>query len=121
RSSRTDAVLDLSVSDTVSGRDRGRRRAGADPADDDADDDGPEIRAATRPRAAAPASRPVYKVRPYDTFRSIARDTLGGPRRAGEILELNRNLIDDPAHLIAGRLIDLPEDADTRRITTKGW
>ena len=70
-----------------------------------------------RPRASAPANRPVYKVRPYDTLRSIARDTLGDARRAGEILELNRDLIDDPTHLIAGQLIELPEDADTRRAT----
>jgi nucleoid-associated protein YgaU len=59
------------------------------------------------------ASQPVYKVRPYDTLRSIARDVLGDARRADEILELNRDIIDDPTHLIAGQLIELPKDART--------
>jgi nucleoid-associated protein YgaU len=61
-----------------------------------------------------PASRPVYKVRLYDTLRTIARDTLGDSRRADEIAELNRGVIDDPRHLIVGQLIELPEDASTR-------
>jgi nucleoid-associated protein YgaU len=113
-------VLDLPVSDTDSGRDRDNRRAGTHLANDGADDDS-EIRMAARPRASAPTSRPVYKVRPYDTLRSIARDTLGDARRAGEILELNRNLIEDPTHLIPGQLIELPDDADTRRVTITSW
>jgi nucleoid-associated protein YgaU len=57
--------------------------------------------------------QPVYKVRPYDTLRSIARDTLGEPRRADEIMDLNRELIKDPSHLIAGQMLRLPEDART--------
>ncbi len=55
--------------------------------------------------------RPVYKVRPYDTLRSIARDTLDDSRRADEILELNEEVIDNPRHLIPGQIIELPEDA----------
>ena len=57
--------------------------------------------------------RPVYRVRAYDTLRSIARDTLGSSRRADEILELNRGLIDDPAQLVVGQVLELPEDART--------
>jgi nucleoid-associated protein YgaU len=76
-------------------------------------DDEPEIRVPSHPRNSARTSRPLYMVRPHDTLRSIARNTLGEARRAGEILELNRELIDDPAHLIAGQLLELPEDAVT--------
>jgi nucleoid-associated protein YgaU len=64
---------------------------------------------------AAAASRLLYKVRPYDTLRSIARDKLGDARRADEILELNHELIDDPAHLTTGQLLKLPDDARTGR------
>ena len=112
RSSRaTDGELDLSISD-------GRARAGRSgelAVNDDASNDEPETRTSARPRrsdTAAP-SRPIYKVRPYDTLRSIARDTLDDPRRASEILELNRGLIDDPTQLIAGQILELPEDART--------
>ena len=77
--------------------------------------DEPEVRTAARPRAAAAvqASRPVYRVRTYDTLRSIARDTLGDARRANEILDLNRGLIDDPNQLVAGQVLELPDDART--------
>ena len=57
----------------------------------------------------------VYKIRPHETLRSIARDTLGNSRRADEILELNRGVIDDPHHLTPGQIIDLPEDARLAR------
>ena len=71
----------------------------------------------------APCIRPGQpadiKVRRYDTLRSIARDTLGNPRRADEILEINREIIDNPNHLITGQRIQLPEDADTRRVTVR--
>ena len=73
----------------------------------------PEI----RPRDAV--TRPIYKVRQYDTLRTIARDTLGDARRAGEILELNRDIIDDPRHLIVGQILELPEDARTSRPRTR--
>jgi hypothetical protein len=38
---------------------------------------------------------------------------LGDSHRANEILDLNRELIDDPTHLIVGQMIELPEDART--------
>jgi nucleoid-associated protein YgaU len=55
--------------------------------------------------------RPVYKVRPHDTLRSIARDTLGEGRRADEILERNRDILKDPNDLTPGQIIELPDDA----------
>ena len=95
--------------------DRAGRRADLALNDDDRNNDEPETRTAARPHRSdtASPSRPVYKVRPYDTLRSIARDTLGDSRRADEILELNRGLIDDPTHLIVGQILELPEDART--------
>jgi nucleoid-associated protein YgaU len=73
-----------------------------------------ESRTSARPRAGDRApGRPVYRVRPYDTLRSIARDTLGTARRADEILDLNRGLIDDPSQLVVGQVLELPEDART--------
>jgi nucleoid-associated protein YgaU len=69
----------------------------------------PESNPRYRPR------RPHYKVRPYETLRSIARDTLGDSHRADEILDLNEGVIDDPRHLIAGQIIELPEDARVGR------
>ena len=74
---------------------------------------GPEY----RPRDAT--TRPIYKVRPYDTLRTIARDTLGDSRRANEILELNREIIDDPRHLIVGQILELPEDARPARARSR--
>jgi nucleoid-associated protein YgaU len=56
-------------------------------------------------------SRPTYRVRPYDTLRSIAKHTLGDARRDREILELNRDLIPDPRQLTPGQTLVLPEDA----------
>lgn len=75
------------------------------------DDPGPEV----PPLRPEPQSRPLYKVRPYDTLRTIARDLLGDSRRAREILELNRDVIDDPANLVVGQLLELPEDARITR------
>jgi nucleoid-associated protein YgaU len=121
RSSRTEAVLDLPVTNSASQRLRGNRRADADPATDEGSDDQAEIRLTARPRTSAPSSQSVYMVRADDTLRSIARDTLGTARRAGEILELNRDIIDDPTHLIPGQLLSLPEDARIRRTTRKDW
>ena len=46
-------------------------------------------------------------------MRTIARDMLGDSHRSSEILDLNRDLIDDPAHLIVGQVLELPEDART--------
>jgi nucleoid-associated protein YgaU len=56
-------------------------------------------------------ARPTYKVRAHDTLRSIARDTLGDSRRYREILDLNRDVIDDPLRLVSGQSLTLPDDA----------
>ena len=48
------------------------------------------------PMSDEPADRPTVVVRQGQTLRSIARDTLDDPHRDGEILELNRDLIEDP-------------------------
>jgi hypothetical protein len=119
RSDRPEAVLNLPIGDIGFPRSRGSRRNGSDETDEDVPDDGTEIRTTARPRVSVPVRRPIYKVRRYETLRSIARDTLGDPRRAREILELNRGIIDDPTNLISGQLIELPEDADTRRVTIR--
>jgi nucleoid-associated protein YgaU len=112
RSSRSDAELNLPVSDAASEEADGSVRSARQGArsatairDNGEDNREPEI----RPRDAV--TRPIYKVRPYDTLRTIARDTLGDSRRADEILELNRDIIDAPSHLIVGQILDLPEDA----------
>jgi nucleoid-associated protein YgaU len=118
-SNRTDAVLNLPIGETALPRDHGDDSAGVAPKDQGAVDDGLESRATARPRISANVNRPTYKVRRYDTLRSIARDTLGDPRRAREILSLNRDIIDDPDRLISGQLLELPEDADTRRVTAR--
>ena len=68
-------------------------------------------RSRDRDRDIEPPSSPIYKVRPYETLRGIARDTLDDPRRAREILELNRDVIDDPVHLTPGQTLTLPDDA----------
>jgi nucleoid-associated protein YgaU len=116
RSSRSDAELTLPVADAAMEADRiGSRSAARNSRSilaerDNADDEGePEI----RPREAV--SRPIYKVRPYDTLRTIARDTLSDSKRADEILALNRDIISDPSHLIVGQILELPEDARTNR------
>jgi len=126
RSSRTDLDLDLPEPQTVARRDRFNDHTGrrADRAQSgDADNDEPETRSAARPRGtgAVPSSRQVYKVRPYDSLRSIARDMLGNSKRANEILDLNRDLIDDPTQLIVGQILELPEDSRTtvRRSTSR--
>jgi nucleoid-associated protein YgaU len=118
RSSRTDPDLDLPAPEAVTRRDRATDRVGHRPEiaqRDGNDDNEPETRTAARPRAGGPAPlrSPVYKVRQYDTLRSIARDMLGDSHRASEILDLNRDLIDDPTHLIVGQVLEMPEDART--------
>jgi len=121
RSSRTSNELELPAasSDPIFSRDRRSVERRADLTVGEGSDDEPEIRAARRPRSAntdsskVPDTRPVYKVRHNDTLRSIARDTLGSARLANEILELNRDIIDDPTNLIVGQMLELPEDART--------
>lgn len=121
RLSRADAELDLPVSsaaDSFDERDRLQRRpsrtarrSGGDDVSESQSEDG-EI-PAFRSRDAV--ARPIYKVRQYDTLRTIARDTLGDARRSNEILELNREIIDDPRRLVVGQIIELPEDARPAR------
>jgi nucleoid-associated protein YgaU len=115
----TDASLDLPVGGAAFGRDSGTRPPSLNPGDEEADNGEPEIRLTARSRGPVPPKGPGYKVRPYDTLRSIARDTLGDAHRADEILDLNRGLIADPNHLIVGQFLELPEDADTRRATIR--
>jgi LysM domain len=124
RSLRNDPELDLPGADPASSRNRlGRRAAQSHVADDHDNNNEPEVRVAARPRRADSASasastsasgsarRRVYKVRRYDTLRSIARDALGDSHRADEILDLNRDLIKDPSQLVVGQLLELPADA----------
>jgi len=121
RSSRTSSELELpaATSDPIFSRGRRAVERRGDPSGGDASDDDSETRAARRSRSAdsdssaVPETRPAYKVRPNDTLRSIARDTLGSARRADEILDLNRDIIDDPQNLIVGQMLELPEDART--------
>ncbi len=115
RASVADPELELPLAESTIKRDRAPSRSGRSLNDEDTQDDQPETRTVARPRStgSAPPRRPAYKVRPYDTLRSIARDTLGDSRRADEILDLNREIIDDPAQLVVGQLLELPEDART--------
>ncbi|WP_165246328.1 LysM peptidoglycan-binding domain-containing protein [Paludisphaera soli] len=106
RSGRNDGELNLPVSDPSTERvadrdDRDRRRISPR-------EDLDEPTTVTR-RAE---SRPVHKIRARETLRSIARDRLGDSRRAREILDLNRDVVDDPAHLVVGQILNLPDDAE---------
>ena len=58
-----------------------------------------------------PPSRPNYKVRAFETLRSIARDTLGDSRRDREILQLNRLTLRSASDLAPGQTLTLPADA----------
>lgn len=61
-------------------------------------------------------SRPRYRVRAHETLRSIARDTLNDARRADEIYDLNRDILnDDPRNLVEGQILELPEEARVGR------
>ena len=71
----------------------------------------PGLRRARNEPTEEPRRQP-YKVKPNDTLRSIARDTLGDSKRASEIFNLNRELLNDPkTPLAAGTSLTLPEDA----------
>jgi nucleoid-associated protein YgaU len=67
------------------------------------------------PIARVETTYPRYTVRPHDTLRSIARDTLGDSRRADEILEMNKDSIPDSKRLTAGQSLYLPDDARLAR------
>ncbi len=68
----------------------------------------------SRAREVDEPTRPTYRVRAHDTLRSIARDTLGDPHRYREILDLNRDALDDGGRLVTGVTLTLPEDAAIR-------
>jgi nucleoid-associated protein YgaU len=131
RSSRSDPELNLPVSDPFAEQasDRGfsSRRGGGSAAPSKAvgddylpgRDHASEADAEPEVRSRTTVSRPVYKVRRYDTLRTIARDSLGDSRRADEVLELNRDIIDDPGHLIVGQILELPEDARVVRARSR--
>jgi nucleoid-associated protein YgaU len=72
-------------------------------------------RAADYSVSNAEPTYPKYRVGPRDTLRSIARDTLGDAHRSDEILELNRDQIDDPRRLTPGIMLVLPDDARVGR------
>jgi nucleoid-associated protein YgaU len=118
RDSRVESELELPVAGAEDVPARGRRRSsGNRPGEEE--DDAPATRLSTRPQDPAPVDRPVYKVRRHDTLRSIARDLLGDSHRANEIYDINRDVIADPTRLTPGQLLELPEDADTRRVTSR--
>ena len=55
--------------------------------------------------------RPSYTVKPNQTLRSIARDTLGDVDRDVEIRALNRTVLGDARNPTAGMVLTLPSDA----------
>ena len=63
-----------------------------------------------RPRAAYP----IFVARPHDTFRTIARDTLGDAERADEVRQLNLDVISDPARPTPGQKLRLPRYAKVK-------
>ena len=54
---------------------------------------------------------PRYRVRAYDTLRSIARKKLGDSHRSAEIVDLNPEILGDDARVVAGQVLKLPQDA----------
>ncbi|MHC5543293.1 LysM peptidoglycan-binding domain-containing protein, partial [Singulisphaera rosea] len=87
--------LTLPIADTADEGSSGNSLRNGDPSDDSADR----------------SPRKVYKVRPNETARSIARDVLGSPSRYKEILELNSSVLDEHDVIAAGQILELPEDA----------
>jgi len=91
---------------------RGRSKGRSSARERDIDDGLDRVSDTTRDRTA---DLPIHKVRQNETLRSIARDRLGDSKRANEILRLNRGVIEDPSNLVAGQVIELPEDAKPGR------
>jgi nucleoid-associated protein YgaU len=59
---------------------------------------------------------PIHVVGRFESLRGIARDRLGDPRRASEIVALNRNVVSSiNDRLVAGQNLRLPRDATKRR------
>jgi nucleoid-associated protein YgaU len=54
---------------------------------------------------------PRYRVRAYDTLRSIARKKLGDSHRDAEIIDLNPEILGEEARVVAGQVLKLPLDA----------
>jgi general secretion pathway protein D len=68
----------------------------------------------------SPSQRPpmiVHVVRPGETIRTIARDRLGEPARADEIVELNREVLTTPGRWVSGLRIVLPPDASSQQVS----
>lgn len=62
-------------------------------------------------RVTAPAAGPqtaTYTVRPGETLRRIAKRLLDSPAEWPRLYELNRDVIEDPDHLVAGTVIRVP-------------
>jgi nucleoid-associated protein YgaU len=109
----------------LASRDRQTRRTGREsdvtlvlPVGSPAGEAGSLVAAEPDPSTAAwpAAHRPVHKVRGSETLRRIASDRLGDARRAGEILELNRDVLEDPHQLVPGMTLRLPADARSNRV-----
>lgn len=67
-------------------------------------------------RDPAPAKKAEdYRVRQYETLRSIARDVLGDSSRDRELYELNKDRIDDPYRLEPGTILRLPNGTEPPR------
>ena len=64
---------------------------------------------ATAMAVAAPVQTPVHEVVPGESLSWIAQCELGDPARWGELLELNRDLVDDPDTIQPGWVLVLPE------------
>lgn len=71
-----------------------------------------------RPPSAKPQAstqRRTYRVRPGESFSTIARKLYGDPRLGEKLLELNREQVHgDPKRLQAGQVIRLPADRPVR-------
>ena len=65
---------------------------------------------AVSPPAPAPAQVPVHEVTPGESLSLIAQCELGDANRWTELLELNRDQIDNPDIIVAGWKLVLPEE-----------
>lgn len=93
--------------------------AGPDPDFLEGEADKPPVREPADEATPTPPSEPpkpqFYRVRQYETLRSIARDVLGDSSRARELYELNKDRIDDPYGLVPGTPLRLPNDVELPR------
>ncbi len=63
---------------------------------------------ASNPKAATTKPGSKYTVKPGDTLGEISQRLLGSSRRMGEILEANRERLDDADSLRAGMVLNIP-------------